>query len=46
LKNEDKVQFERLGFFSVDKDSDIAKGWYVFNRTVSLLDKEKQKKIH
>jgi glutaminyl-tRNA synthetase len=40
----DKVQFERLGYFSVDKDS--AGGKLVFNRAVSLKDtyaKEAQK---
>ena len=40
----EKVQFERLGYFSVDKDS--VDGKVVFNRTVSLKDayaKEAQK---
>jgi glutaminyl-tRNA synthetase len=39
-----KYQFERLGYFSADKDS--AAGKLVFNRAVSLKDtwaKEKQK---
>ena len=47
LKNaavNEKYQFERLGYFSVDKDS--GGGKLVFNRTVSLKDtyaKETQK---
>jgi glutaminyl-tRNA synthetase len=36
VKANDKVQFERLGYFSVDKDS--AEGRLVFNRAVSLKD--------
>jgi glutaminyl-tRNA synthetase len=32
----DRVQFERLGYFSVDPDS--RPGALVFNRTVSLRD--------
>ena len=44
-KHEDKFQFERVGFFSVDYDSDVEKGRYVFNKTVSLVDKEKQKAV-
>jgi glutaminyl-tRNA synthetase len=31
-------QFERLGYFSVDSDSDPAAGTLIFNRTVSLKD--------
>lgn len=34
--NEEKFQFQRLGYFSVDKDSKA--GAIVFNRTVSLRD--------
>jgi glutaminyl-tRNA synthetase len=43
-KNEDKFQFQRLGYFTVDKDSTEKK--LVFNRTVSLKDtwEEKGKK--
>ncbi len=43
-KNEDKFQFQRLGYFTVDKDSTDKK--LVFNRTVSLKDtwEEKGKK--
>ncbi len=36
LKPEDKVQFQRLGYFVVDKDSTNEK--MVFNRTVGLRD--------
>jgi len=32
------VQFERLGYFCVDPDSDLSKGTMVFNRTVTLKD--------
>jgi glutaminyl-tRNA synthetase len=44
VKNEDKFQFQRLGYFTVDKDS--ATGKLVFNRTVGLKDawEEKGKK--
>ena len=38
----DKYQFERIGFFSVDPDSDGVK--CVFNRTVSLKEDAKQTK--
>ncbi|MFY0482469.1 glutamine--tRNA ligase/YqeY domain fusion protein [Flavobacterium sp. PLA-1-15] len=43
-KNEDKFQFQRLGYFTVDKDSTTKK--LVFNRTVGLKDawEEKGKK--
>jgi glutaminyl-tRNA synthetase len=41
----DKFQFERIGFFSVDLDSAPEKGLYVFNKTVSLVDKSKQKAL-
>jgi glutaminyl-tRNA synthetase len=43
-KNEDKFQFQRLGYFTVDKDSTDAK--LVFNKTVGLKDawEEKGKK--
>lgn len=43
-KNEDKFQFQRLGYFTVDKDSTEQK--LVFNKTVSLKDtwEEKGKK--
>jgi glutaminyl-tRNA synthetase len=44
LKDGDTVQFERMGYFCVDKDSTDNK--LVFNRTVALKDtwaKEKGK---
>lgn len=43
-KNEDKFQFQRLGYFTVDKDSTSDK--LVFNKTVGLKDawEEKGKK--
>jgi glutaminyl-tRNA synthetase len=43
-QNEDKFQFQRLGYFTVDKDA--AAGKLVFNRTVGLKDawEEKGKK--
>jgi glutaminyl-tRNA synthetase len=43
-KNEDKFQFQRLGYFTVDKES--AEGKLVFNKTVGLKDawEEKGKK--
>ena len=36
VKNEDKFQFQRLGYFTVDKDSTADK--IVFNKTVGLKD--------
>ncbi len=36
VKNEDKFQFQRLGYFTVDKDSTSEKT--VFNKTVGLKD--------
>lgn len=36
LKHIDRFQFERLGFFCVDLDSDISKNNLVFNLTVKL----------
>jgi glutaminyl-tRNA synthetase len=43
-KNEDKFQFQRMGYFTVDKDSTADK--LVFNKTVGLKDawEEKGKK--
>jgi len=43
-KNEDKFQFQRIGYFTVDKDSTAEK--LVFNKTVGLKDawEEKGKK--
>ena len=44
VKNEDKFQFQRLGYFTVDKDATADK--LVFNKTVGLKDawEEKGKK--
>lgn len=39
---DDKVQFERKGFFCVDKDSIIEKGHLVWNMTVGLPDRMKK----
>lgn len=39
-------QFERQGFFTVDYDTDVAKGEYVWNRVCKLSDAEKQKAIN
>ena len=38
LKAEYPVQFERVGYFVIDNDSDIANKKLVFNMTVSLKD--------
>jgi glutaminyl-tRNA synthetase len=46
VKPEHRYQFERLGYFALDKDS--ASGKLVFNRTITLKDtwaKEAQKRI-
>ena len=37
----DHFQFERLGYFVLDQDSDIIKGRYVFNQCVDLVNKNK-----
>ena len=42
---ESKFQFERLGYFCIDKDSDIENGKLVFNRTLELNEKDKIKAI-
>ena len=42
-KPEMHFQFERVGFFVVDKDSDIAHNKYVLNLTVTLKDVNKPK---
>lgn len=41
----DKVQFERLGFFSVDDDTNAKEGKYVFNRVVTLAESAEVKNI-
>ncbi|RYG54663.1 hypothetical protein EON66_06840, partial [archaeon] len=45
LKLYDRFQFERVGFFVVDQDSDAATGKYVFNLTVSLKEDAATKKV-
>lgn len=37
----DRFQFERKGFFCLDKDSDIANGKLIFNETVGLVERKK-----
>ena len=44
LKHSDHFQFERLGYFVCDYDTDVAKQRYVFNLTIDLGD-EKNKKF-
>lgn len=44
LKPLDRVQFERLGFYCVDLDTDAATGKYVFNKTVGLKESNWKKK--
>ena len=41
FKNNDTIQFERTGYFILDKDSDDK---LIFNRTVSLRDSWNKKK--
>ena len=41
-KIEDKYQFLRIGYYCVDKDSDIPSGKFVLNRTVSLKEDSKK----
>ena len=43
LNNESKFQFERKGFFSIDKDSDIANEKIVWNMTVGLVENKTKK---
>jgi glutaminyl-tRNA synthetase len=42
---EGKYQFERVGYFCVDQDSDIVNKKYVFNKTIGLVDKDKIKAL-
>lgn len=41
LTKESRFQFERIGFFSVDYDSNFEKGKYVFNRILESQTKMK-----
>jgi glutaminyl-tRNA synthetase len=43
LTMEDRFQFERTGFFCLDKDSDLSKGKIVFNETVGLVERKVKK---
>lgn len=36
-----RFQFERKGFFCLDKDSDIANGKLIWNETVGLVERKK-----
>ena len=45
LVKEGKYQFERVGFFSVDYDSNFENKKFVFNKTVSLKESDKMKDI-
>lgn len=45
LKPLDHFQFERVGFFVVDKDTDVSAGRFVFNQTVGLKEAEATKKV-
>lgn len=38
LKQLDRVQFERLGFYVLDPDSKPQEGIYIFNKTVGLKE--------
>jgi len=43
--SEGRYQFERMGFFFVDSDSNVAEKKLVFNKIVSLKESEEKKKI-
>jgi len=43
LQAPNRFQFERLGYYTVDYDTDNEKGKYVFNLTVGLVDNAKKK---
>lgn len=45
LVKEGKYQFERLGFFSVDYDTDLEGKRYVFNKTVGFKESDKIKEL-
>lgn len=36
-----RFQFERKGFFCLDKDSDVANGKIIWNETVGLVERKK-----
>ncbi len=41
LTMEHRFQFERKGFFCLDKESDIANGKLIWNETVGLVERKK-----
>ena len=43
VKEMDRLQFERKGFFVVDKDSDLENGKIVWNKTVGLVQDKNKK---
>lgn len=45
LKVLDKFQFERVGFYTVDSDSDVLSEKIVFNLTVGLAASSKKKNL-
>jgi len=45
IKNEARFQFERVGYFCVDQDSDIKNGKLVWNRTLELKETDKVKAL-
>lgn len=44
-KYQEHFQFERVGYFVVDSDTDVAKGKYVFNMTVGLRESGEKTKL-
>lgn len=44
-KYQDHFQFERMGYFVVDSDTDANKGKYVFNMTVGLRESGEKAKL-
>eukprot|EP00826_Nyctotherus_ovalis_P017039 TRINITY_DN1497_c0_g1_i1.p1 TRINITY_DN1497_c0_g1~~TRINITY_DN1497_c0_g1_i1.p1 ORF type:complete len:333 (+),score=104.37 TRINITY_DN1497_c0_g1_i1:70-1068(+) len=45
VKHLDRFQFERIGYFAVDYDTDIEKGKYVFNLIVNLSESKEKEKV-
>ena len=45
LKVYSRFQFERLGFYTVDEDSNFEKSEIVFNLTIGVDDKSKKKAL-
>jgi len=42
IKQEDRFQFERKGFYCLDKDTDLVNKKLVFNQIVGLVDRLKK----